>query len=393
MRVRAGADKGGLVALLILSFLCILGIAPGAGAQGPSEPGSPPVRLTLEQAIALGLKASPAMQRAQLRRDLAALELRRAEVNVRATVTPLELEEARKRKERADHEVQLQRVQTALDVERLYYGVLRAEDTLALRQNATERAVRQLDIARRRHASGQVTDLQLREVEQGLLAAELAEKEAEQALQLAWMRLRQTLGIGEDVPLELEPMIAVDDDVLQEDGVAEAEARRFEVIWAKQALEDARRAVELADNDYTPRVELERAQIALAEAELALSETLNSIRLEVWNAALALKVAEGRYELALEKQDLAAAQLDLAELRYHNGLNTVLDVLNAQSALAAAEVEVVAAYYDYSMARAVYLQAIGRGFDRWPELLEDEAGGGQDGGSEESFAVTAGGSQ
>ena len=39
--------------------------------------------LTLEQAIRRGLEASPSMRRAQLRLELAMLELRRAEVNVR----------------------------------------------------------------------------------------------------------------------------------------------------------------------------------------------------------------------------------------------------------------------------------------------------------------------
>src|SRR5690606_10015956 len=138
---------------------------------------------------------------------------RRAEVNVRATVTPLQLEEARQRKERADHQVLLQRVRTALDVGRLYYGVLRAQDTLASRQNATDRAARQLDIARRRHASGQVTDLQLREVEQSLIAAEVAEKEAEHALQLAWMRFRQTVGIPEGELVLLEPSEEAQEEV------------------------------------------------------------------------------------------------------------------------------------------------------------------------------------
>ena len=38
-----------------------------------------------------------------------------------------------------------------------------------------------------------------------------------------------------------------------EQALADALERRLEVFFARQAVEDARRAVELADNDYTPR--------------------------------------------------------------------------------------------------------------------------------------------
>jgi len=370
----------------------LVGLGGGSVTARAADPGGEvaangaPNVLTLEEAIRRGLEASPAMRRAQLRLELAQLELRRAEVNVRATVTPLELEDARKAVERAEHQLQLARVEVALDVERLYYGVLRARDTLSLRRNATERAARQLDIARRRHASGQVTELQLREVEQNLSVAELAEREAEHRLHMAWMALRQAIGDTAwemDGEIELEHEIALArEEVDIEQALADAQERRLEVLFARQAVEDAQRAVRLADNDYTPRVELQRARIALSEAELALAEAEAQVRREVWDAAIRLQEAEGRYELALERLALASDQLDLAELRYHNGLNTVLDVLTAESVLAAAETEAVAAHYDYNIARAEYLRARGRGFDRWPHLLGGEgtaAASGADG--------------
>lgn len=343
-----------------------------------------PKELTLEEAIRRGIAMSPDMRRAELRLEAAALEWRRAEVNARATVPPVEMERIKQALERAQLEVQLARVATALYIERLYYDVLQARDTLLLRESATERAMQQLDIARRRHASGQLTELQLREGEQTLAAAELAEREAQHRLHMARMALQRATGLdGEDIVLT-EEVDMTPEAVDVERDIAGALERRLELLFARRAVEEAQRAVELADNDYTPRIEWERARIALAEAELAYREEEERVRREVWASALALVEAEGRHALALQQLDLAADQLELAELRHQNGLNTVLDVLNAQSRFAAAEVEVVAARYHYNMARAAYLQAIGRGFDRWPHLWDEGVTAADAAGEEEA---------
>lgn len=347
----------------VLVFAIALGFVAWAEAA--------PKELTLEEAIRRGIATSPDMRRAELRLESAALEWRRAEVNARATVPPVEMERIKQALERAQLEVMLTRVATALHIERLYYDVLQARDTLLLRESATERAARQLDIARRRHASGQLTELQLREGEQSLSAAELAEREAQHRLHMARMALQRATGLdGEDVVLTEEVDMAPEAVDVERD-IADALERRLELLFARRAVEEAQRAVELADNDYTPRIEWERARIALAEAELAYRDEEERVRREVWASALALVEAEGRHALALQQLDLAADQLELAELRHQNGLNTVLDVLNAQSRFAAAEVEVVAARYNYNIARAAYLQAAGRGFDRWPHLSDE----------------------
>lgn len=358
-RVRRGTMIG-----LTLLLLAAMGSMAVASTDGVME-------LTLEDAIRYGLTVSPAMKRAQLAVKLAELNLRNAEVNVRATVTPLELERAREAYENAVYRAMLQRIETALDVEKRYYEVLKAADTLALRETATDRAHRQLEIARFRHSAGQLTDVQLREAEQNLLRSELEEQRAAHQLSLAWFRLEQMTGLQQAQLALVDKVAFVPEKVELEQALAEAQELRFEVSEARQAIANAERAVSLADNEYTPRIELDRALIALAQAELQAVDVLDTIQFEVTSAVLALEDLQGRYYLAHDNLDLAEASLHLAELRYNNGLNTIQDVLNAQSALAEAEVQAVSANYDYNVARAEFLSAMGRGFERWPQLLEE----------------------
>lgn len=355
---------------ILIGIQCVLLLlSVGFVAMAQQEAAS----LTLEDAIRRGLESSIAMQRAQLDVELLELEYLQAEVNARATVTPLQLEQAKQAYENAVYAANLQRVQTALSVESAYYSVLKAESTVALRANALDRAAQQVEVAAMRHSMGQITDVQLAEAEQRLMAAELAHRQALNAQLLARMRLNQLIGATDEVFVLTDDVVFQRESVDIESALSGAEERRFEIVRASQQVANAEQAVRLADNVYTPRVELERAQIQLRQAELALEQAYQLVRSEVWQAIMQLEEAGIRSELADSRLELAASNLALAELRYHNGLNTLLDVLEAEAELAEAEVEAVTAAYDYNVARAQYLSSIGLGFDRWNELLGSDA--------------------
>ncbi len=332
--------------------------------------------LTLEEAIRLGLAVSSEMKQAQLAVWLAELNLRHAEVNLHATVTPLELQEAQLALQNAKVQARLEEARTALQVERLYYQVLKAQATLALRQEAVQRGIQQLEVAHSRHRAGEITDLQLREAEQEVIRAEVAENQAANALRLAQMQLRQKIGIPADVELILTEKV---DFERREVNIAEAlqiaTERRYEITTAQQDVDRAKREVQLADNAYTPPIVLQRAKIELERAEARLAQTIDDIHYEVTQAFFNLEEAETRYYLAQVDLELAQANLDLAQIRYDHGLISLLDVFTVQAALAEAEVKAVAAMYDYNVAWAEYLSAIGLGFDRWPDLLLGDVNG------------------
>lgn len=357
------------VGIVTLCLALIVGVT-GALADGG-------VNLTLKEAIRRGLESSVAMQQAQLRVQLLDLEYKQAEVNARATVTPLQLEQAKQAHENAVYEADLQRVQTALSVESAYYSVLKAQFTVDLRTSALDRAAQQVEIAQMRHGMGQITDVHLAEAEQRLMESELALRQATNTLHLAKLQLNHLIGAtGEEFTLT-DDVVFAREEIDVETSLSGAQERRFEIRRAKQQVANAEQAVRLADNTYTPRIDLERAQIALSQALLSLDQAVEQVRSDVWQAIIRLEEASIRSELAESRLDLASASLSLAELRYQNGLNTLLDVLLAEAELAEAEVEAVAAAYDYNVAMAQYLSSIGLGFERWPDLLDSMSEGAE----------------
>lgn len=357
------------------ALFIVLGLVIFAGSLAAAADDSVPEhKLTLEEAIGLGLGVSSEMKQAQLAVQLAELNLRHAEVNVHATVTPLQLQEAELELENAKVQERLQEARTALEVERLYYQVLKAQATLALRQDAVERGEQQLEVAHSRHRGGEITDLQLREAEQEVVRADAAESQAANALHLARMQLSQRIGIAPEAALVLtERVIFERREVTVTESLETATERRYEITTAQQDVDRAKREVQLADNAYTPQVVLNRAQINLSMAEAKLAQAIDDIQYEVSGAYYNLEASEVTYHLAQVDLELAQANLDLAQIRYDHGLVSLLDVFVVQAALAEAEVKAVAAMYDYNVAWAEYLAAIGLGFDRWPNLVEGEA--------------------
>jgi outer membrane protein len=350
----------------VLSLLLIISIFIWGGVVSAEE--NHLKTITLEEAIILGLSKDAQLQQCRMKVELAKINLLNAEVNLKATVTPLQFAEIQQAYDNAVYEFNLQLAKTALNIEKLYYGVLKATDTLTLRTNATIRVQQQRDIARMRHGAGQITDLQLRYSEQNLLASEITGKAAENNLKLAWMLFEQATGIKADSGILIETVLFSEEPVDLQKALEQGLMKRFEITTAKQAVEKAKKDVELADNEYTPKVELQKALIALEQAELNLDQVINKISYEIWQSVFKLEEAVYKYNLAQDQLDLAYMGLSLAELNYNNGLNTLLDVMNAQSQLAEAEVNAVAAAYDYNACLAEYLNAIGLGFERWPEI-------------------------
>src|SRR5690554_1873609 len=116
-----GSQRGGLKNMKrrLLSAWCIVfSLMIFAGSWAAANETELRRELTLEEAIRLGLAVSSEMKQAQLAVWLAELNLRHAEVNLHATVTPLELQEAQLALQNAKVQARLEEARTALQVER-----------------------------------------------------------------------------------------------------------------------------------------------------------------------------------------------------------------------------------------------------------------------------------
>ncbi len=101
----------------------------------------------------------------------------------------------------------------------------------------------------------------------------------------------------------------------------------------------------------------DRARIARAEAQLSevnhqTEQLRQQVELEVRSRLADLGAAEKRLALSLRGMDLAQRSLSIVEDRYRNGLTTLVDLLESESALTQSRVREVSARRDVVLARA-----------------------------------------
>lgn len=103
-----------------------------------------------------------------------------------------------------------------------------------------------------------------------------------------------------------------------------------------------------------------RAAEAQAEARVAQSEQLKlKVALDVWNSYQSLATATQTVKSSADLLASADQSQRMALGRYKAGMGNILDVLNAQSALAGARQQRVQALYGWNVARASLAQAMG----------------------------------
>ena len=103
-----------------------------------------------------------------------------------------------------------------------------------------------------------------------------------------------------------------------------------------------------------------RAAEAQAEATVAQSEQLKlKVALDVWNGYQALTTATQTVRSSADLLASAEQSQRMALGRYKAGMGNILDVLNAQSALASARQQRVQSLYSWNIARASLAQAMG----------------------------------
>ncbi|MBS1229827.1 MAG: outer rane efflux protein [Proteobacteria bacterium] len=109
--------------------------------------------------------------------------------------------------------------------------------------------------------------------------------------------------------------------------------------------------------DTTYRV---RSAQATAQAASAQRETLaQQVALDVWSAYQSLSTANHTIRTSADLLASAEQSERVALGRYKAGVGSILDVLNAQSALAAARLQRIQAVLDYHVSRAALARAVG----------------------------------
>jgi outer membrane protein len=101
-------------------------------------------------------------------------------------------------------------------------------------------------------------------------------------------------------------------------------------------------------------------QLQLRQTELQLQRTLNQVRVDVKTALVGLEQARARDQTAVDTRALAEESLKAEQSRFHYGVATVAQVIQAQKDLAQSQDGEVQAMANYTHARIAFDLAMGR---------------------------------
>ncbi len=113
-------------------------------------------------------------------------------------------------------------------------------------------------------------------------------------------------------------------------------------------------------NGFQRETAVTRARVSADVARYQVRDARRAARVDFERLLGALRLADDRVALTAEAVEVAREDLRVQDERYRLGASTILDLLTSQVALAQAETDVIAATYDYQIARAELEALVGR---------------------------------
>ena len=288
-----------------------------------------------------------------------------------------------------------------LQVEQAYYQVLGLQAVVEVNRQSLQDARTNLSAVQDRRTSGLATVGDVYKAEAALAGSRLALQQSEGQLASARGALATAIGDSPDTELTLAEWEDQPAHEMPAQSVAslidEARNARPELLAAKAQEQAAAakltttrgsglptlsfdanagrtRVRDVGDSSQfsslvTLKIPLfagfgDRAAIHQAEAQLdsvrASNDDLRSqVELQVWQAYQNLRTAAATLDSSAAQLKSAALAADVSNARYKNGLDTILDLLSAQTILANARVQQVQARLDWAAARTALGHAVG----------------------------------
>ena len=286
-------------------------------------------------------------------------------------------------------------------VEQAYYEVEGYAALVRANRQSLDSAARNRDAAEQRRKRGVATVGDVYQARAAEAQARLAVQESEGSLRAARGKLAAAVGYPANTALDLVPWrekaVAMP-DVPVETLMAQARKARPELLESKQREMAAQATIQATRGQGLPsltlnggagttwvsdvsgrashysvgatlnipifagfadRYALDRAR---AQADLAQADTdslLRQVELEVWQAYQDLQTAAGTLTTTETVVDNAKLAADVSQARYDRGLDSILNLLTAQSTLASARANRVQALVNYYTALAVLGHAVG----------------------------------
>lgn len=266
----------------------------------------------------------------------------------------------------AKKELDLQKQDLRIDVERSYYNVLMAQDNVKTAKLQLDRSKEQLKNAKVSYENGVVAKDSLLMAEAGLASSQQNLFTAEKTLKLAKMSLNKLMGRELDGPLDLTSRFTYkpEEPGPVDSMIQSALKLRPEVIGVREMAEVTKLNRDTALNYYGKNAFVYRkADVNVKKAELGLTEAQESIKLAVSAAHLDLQEAGEKLRAAEKVKNLAQESYRIVELKYKSQMATTAELLEAGEKLYGAELMYTASVFDYNVAKAELANWAGKGLD------------------------------
>ncbi len=355
--------------ILVLVALLIMGTVTGTSLADPVD--NEVMTLSLDEAIDYALEHNPNVKLIKVSLDEAKKAYKQAddakekiEDNPYAPagldtskVKELYPAQAKRGYEAAKVNLDYTKRAIRLAVESAYYNVLSAEKKVSVAETTYQKALEQVNLARAAFAAGTKAKNDVLQAEVALAGARVGLNQAENDLDIAYMKLNRALGLDLDQSLKLTTRLEYMpvDSIDVAEVLAEAAGKDAALVGARVTYENALDAFELTAKFYTPNgYTYKDAKYAADKAKVNYAEAQKDFELNVIEAYKNLRVAEANYKMRLKSVEQAEESLRLSRLRYEVGVATSLEVISASEILNNQELELIDALKSYNLVKAQF---------------------------------------
>lgn len=295
----------------------------------------------------------------------------------------------------------------SVEADRAYLGALTAREAADIFREAERLADSNLAVVRRLNQGGQVSEYDLLRAEVRAANSRPERIAAVNNARLALDNLRAILALPNDVDIELEEEIALVSipEISLEQLTNEALANRPELRQSQEMINIRDRMVSIAKSGYRPEIgiigqigwerfdddinqtsiadwyrswnigvvmtwpifsgfetagKVKQAKVDYSQSRLEKNDLKRQIQLEVRDALGDVNEASERVAALGETVGQATRGVDIAGVRYNNGIGTQLELQDAEAALTIARVNKITALHDFALSVATLRRAVGR---------------------------------
>jgi outer membrane protein, heavy metal efflux system len=274
-----------------------------------------PPALTLEQSLSLAPNVNATVISGKT--DLAAAQRDLDRVNNDPLSLRLEKLQAEQKVASEEEALNQALLSSRLDVTDKYFAALEADESLANAQKQQQIATSTLEAQQIRYEAGAITQIDLSNAQNDSVEAERTVRDAQNTRNLAYSQLGSVVGQTvtalasyEAQAPELAPLEQIQQTAMTENTQLKSLQRNVEL---------ARTQLEITDNAFSSRSQIDSAKDTLANAELNLSDYQSTLGLTIESSYNSVLASQASYENALEAFQTSADDLTAQQTRLDAG--------------------------------------------------------------------------